>query len=461
MKITSYQEAREYLESFIKPHIFQKVTNDTYPFTPLDRMQAFLKLLDNPQEKFKSVLVTGTSGKGSTAYLLSRMLTLANYKTGLTTSPHLQKINERMQINGEQISDEALVNLVNKIQPAIEKMKEGIMGELSYFEILLALAFLHFAKEKVAIAIVEVGLEGKYDGTNVLHPLLIILTNISLDHIELLGPTIQAITKEAVSAIKHNKTGEGIVITAARQVSVLRILERKCKETHNRLVRIDQDFNYLIKRQGENGSLFDFKNNAGQYGNLQLSLIGNYQVENATLAIEAVLCLEEYGFSISEMFIRKALSAAFFPGRFEIVNIQQKEKKYTVILDGAHNSAKMKAFTSALEEYFQQRKKIIIISFKKNKKITSMLNTVLKVADAVIVTEFHATVDTEKNAAMDENSILREIKQILKQRNMEYRTIPYLKNALEEAYDSAKTNDSFIVVTGSLYLVGEARDILI
>lgn len=179
---------------------------------PLERTRALLDLLGNPQNKFPSVLIGGTAGKGSTAYLISHILTTAGYKTGLTISPHLQKINERIQINNQQISDEKFVKLLNFVIPAIEDMK-GIsvglanpdlapQGAPSYFEILIAMAFLYFAQNKVDIAVVEVGMGGEFDATNTLYPLVAVLTNVSLDHTNVLGGTVQKIARTKVGIIK-------------------------------------------------------------------------------------------------------------------------------------------------------------------------------------------------------------------------------------------------------------------
>src|SRR3989338_6269163 len=205
MKIRSYEEAIRYLEGFIGKVIFKVDKATLKHYDPLERMRTLLSLLDNPQNRFQSVLVGGTSGKGSTSYLISHILTTAGYKTGLTLSPHLQKVNERLQINGEQISDTKFTDLVNFITQIITQMKKMSVGAPSYFEILIAMAFKYFADQKVDIAVVEVGMGGEFDATNTLYPLIAVLTNVGLDHTNILGNTVEKIARTKAGIIKKNQ----------------------------------------------------------------------------------------------------------------------------------------------------------------------------------------------------------------------------------------------------------------
>src|SRR3990167_1708971 len=202
MQIKSYEAAVKYLESFIGKVVFNIDPKSIKLHPPLDRMRVLLPLLGNPQNKFKSILVGGTSGKGSTAYLISHILTTAGYKTGLTISPHLQRVNERLQINGKKISDKKFVELLVSMIRIIELMKSMKVGEPSYFEILIAMAFLYFVQEKVDIAVVEVGMGGEFDATNTLYPLIAVLTNVSLDHTNVLGNTVEKIARTKVGIVK-------------------------------------------------------------------------------------------------------------------------------------------------------------------------------------------------------------------------------------------------------------------
>ncbi len=567
MQIKSYEEAVKYLESFIGKIRYRIGPEFLKHHDPLERMRVLLNLLDNPQDKFKSVLVGGTSGKGSTAYLISHILETAGYKTGLTISPHLEKVNERLQINGREISDENFTRMVSSIVRYSELMKKSKVGEPSYFEILVALAFLYFVKEKVDIAVVEVGMGGEFDATNTLYPLIAVLTNVSLDHTNVLGKTVQKIARTKGGIIKgsphplndssspnleqpfslarantsnhesedalfkssfrgetrpiklpHIKAPRELiqdlfVVTGVKQPSVIKIVEGRCKEVGAKLHRLGKDFKFEIKKENLEGSVFDFwssskaESQVRKYvlGSLSLSLLGKYQVENASLAIETVLELRKFGLAVSEEHIKEGLKTAFFPGRFEVINTNSKgsphplndssalnsdrrlsfarqhiskskvskesfkssfregarPRHFTLVLDGAHNPTKMKAFVSGLTKLFPKEKKVFIVGFKNDKDIRGMLKEIIKVVDYIIATEFHGKTDvivrSSKNA-LNLKSLILNLKS-----NAKVFVERDSRMALEKAINiSARQYDNtIIIVTGSLYLVGEIRSCII
>lgn len=448
MEIRTYQEALSYLDSFITPVVFKKIENPS--FDPLGRMRTLLKLLGNPEKKFKSIVVSGTSGKGSTAYFTSHILATSGYKTGFTISPHLQKVNERLQINGIEISDKEFVKMVTSMIHIIEVMKKTKVGAPSYFEILLAMAFKYFSEQKVDIAVVEVGLEGKYDATNILLPLLVVLTNISLDHTQILGDTVEKIAEEAVSVIKHS-----VVVSGVSQKSVLDIVEKKCGETNARLLLLGKDFEFKIKKTGLEGSIFDFMSPGKTLEDLKLAMVGKFQLENASMAIEAVLNLKKFGFKIFENHIIKALKTAFFPGRFEVINYTLDAKRYTLLLDGAHNPAKMQAFIKSLKTFYPKERKVFVVAFKEDKSIKEMLEEIMPVADAIIFTKFSIKTEVKVKASMGMESIRHYVECIKYKKIAETIYEEDAKKALEKALEM---KPELIVVTGSLYLVGEIRN---
>lgn len=485
MKITTYTQARTYLENFISFTIYQRSDANRILKDPLERMRVLLSLLDNPQEKFKSILIGGTSGKGSTAYLTSHILRTAGYKTGLFIKPHLHKINERIQLNGLAIDDKQLVTLLNKVIPAVNQMETMRAGQPSYFEILVAMAFLYFAQEKVDIAVVEVGMGGEYDATNTLYPLISVITNVSLDHTEFLGDTVEKIAKTKAEIIKKVKSEERrvkskklIVITAAKQESVKKIIEDRSKKVDATLYQLGKDFHYQIKKTDIHGSVFTFSEK-GYKSEFHISLIGDYQVENASLALEIVFNLVQFGFPLSDLSIQNALQTASFPGRFEIINYKLKNSStllafhFRLILDGAHNPEKMYSFLKSLRTLFPQQKKIFVVAFKKSKDITAMLKEIIPVADYLILTEFHATTDMAKNESMKISNISRRggiprlrgqysISNTKTKNKIIIDSDKNSKNAFEKALEIAKKEPgAIIIVTGSLYLVGEVRSILI
>lgn len=506
MKITTYKEAVDYLENFIGKSIYRIDSEYLKHHDPLEKTRALLNLLGNPQNKFASVLIGGTAGKGSTAYLISHILTNAGYKTGLTISPHLQKINERIQINNKQISNAKFVELASSIVRTIELMKKTKVGGPSYFEILIAMAFKYFCDQEIDIAVVEVGMGGEYDSTNTLYPLVAVLTNVNLDHTNILGKTVQKIARTKVGIIKGLRIRDkGLinnssliihylpVVTGIKQPSVIKIIEERCEKVGANLFRLGKDFDFRTKRENYHGSVFDttiLGDRIKKLYNLQLSLLGRHQVENASLAIETVLQLEKFGLKVSEENIRKALKTAFFPGRFEVIPCHPKfisgsfspspvpsplegegqgegkmlkqvqhDNEATLILDGAHNPTKMKAFLSTLKKLYPKSPKIFVIAFKSDKNIKGMLRQILRVADKIIITEFHGVTDMSKKASADALDIKNQILKIKKDTGVTVEKDS--KKALAKALAIKQFNNSAIViVTGSFYLVGEVRDYL-
>lgn len=505
--ITTYKEAREYLEQFIPFIVNHRIEPDSKKaHNQLARMKYLLKLLDNPQQNYPSAVVSGTSGKGSVCYLISNMLTNANYKTGLTLSPHLQRITERIQIGDNRraeasaknadcsqednqailpITNEEFILLLNEMVPIIEKMRKTTYGTPSYYEIILGMALVTFRNKEVDIAVVEVGLEGRYDATNLIDPLIFVLTNISLDHTNILGDTVDKIAKEATFRIKDLKPFRNrnpLVVAGVTQKSVITLLEKRCIRYSAALTRLHKDFDYKVKNETRNGVRFDFFRKGSstlKQKNVFVSLLGGYQAENASIALEVVEKLKSFGFKIAASDIRNGLSSAVFPGRFEIVQFSQNpilpglgKKKYTIVLDGGHNPVKIASFLHALEKIYPKRKKIFVIGFKKNKNVKRMLKDIIKNADMLIVTKFTVSMDWGKNIGMDVKTIEKQLKRI-KGTNIEITYEQNVRNALAKALtkcysknvgqknSSLRSGDEpLIVVTGSLYLLGEVRELL-
>ncbi len=468
MGIQTYSEARAYLEELIKPIPYKKVEDTLTSYNPLDRMRTLLALFNNPEKKFTSVQVSGTSGKGSTAYLLSHMLTAAGYKTGFTLSPHLLSITERFQINEQNIPEKVFISLVNELVPVVMKMKKMEVGEPTYFEALMALTFLHFAHEQVDIAVIEVGLEGRFDGTNTLDPLVFILTNISLDHVEFLGDTEEKIAREAIGAVEGKvqtsslkllEKNVPVVITGVTQPSVQQIVRDVCDNETLRVRMLGHEFLYRVKKVTDGEVIFDFRSDEVHMDDLSLSLTGEYQASNATLALEAVCALKEYGFSVSDEIVRNALKTAHFSGRFEKNNYTLNANTYTLILDGAHNPAKIDAFVRSLQKIYPQEKYIVIFGCKKHKDITQMLTILAPVVDTLIVTRYYTTTDAAKNSSMTVSDVLSQVAETEVFNHV--LSAETIHDAFVIATETCKQNNMKIIVTGSLYLVGEMKQELI
>lgn len=439
--IKTFKEAELFLYSLIRPTTFARIEADSILIDPLERMRILLEHLGDPHKSYPSIHVSGTSGKGSTAYFISQILKEAGYKTGLTISPHLEKVSERIFIDGEVLTDGEFVQYLQEIEPVVEKMRKSKIGAPSYFEVLIACAFLSFQRAKIDIAVVEVGLEGRFDATNVLTPLVGVLTNISLDHTAILGSTVELIATEAVSFIS-----EGMhLVTGVTQPTLQRIITDAVHSKKITASFLGKDFDYEIVSSNNNGSIFSWIHGKIRSDNIEVSLPGLFQIDNATLAIEAVSQLED--FVVSGENVRFALANSYFPGRFEIIN-------KNIILDGAHNQAKMNGFLTSLREYYKNTKKIFILSFKKQKEIDVMIDNIIPLADEVILTKFSTPTDTDYLAAIEP----QVIESVFKKKG--YRKNIVLTDSVPEAVQIAKEKlkeDTLVIFTGSLYLVGEAR----
>ena len=425
----------------------------------LFRMECLVKFLRNPQNSFKSIHVGGTSGKGSTATIIASILS-TKYKTGLHTSPHLVRVNERFRIltktqnsninsnsrlkiqknNTEEISDEEFVDLVQEIKPAALEMEKSHVGAPSYFEIITAMAFLYFKKQKVEIAVIEVGMGGRWDATNVIKPEVAVLTNVGLDHTEILGETVEEIAKDKVGIIKPGVQ----VVTGVKQATVIELVELTSKNHELRMSLLGKVFSYKINNISENGSYFDYFGELN-YKNLFIPMLGEHQVENSVLAIRAV---EELG-GFSEEEIGNGLKNAFMPGRLEIVR-----KNPLILLDGAHNPDKMRALVESIKIIWPGKKVKLIMAIKEDKKADEILKLVLPISSEIILTRFESLLDQGKVISYSP----RELRTLIEKCgfNGVVQIIDDFKKAVETAKKSADPTD-IILVTGSLYLVGKVR----
>lgn len=442
MTIQTYQQAKEYIESYIGTN-FPK----TYG-VGLNRIKHFLELLENPQNKYPTVHIGGTSGKTSTSTMLAAILQQAGYKTGLHISPHLEDMRERMQINGQLMPEAAFCKRVTNLMPVLEQMKQSQFGPPSYFEILLALTFQYFAEEKVAIAVIEVGLGGTLDGTNVINPLTAILTNVSLDHTEILGDTVEQIATDKVGIFK-----KGIeVISGVTQPSVRQIVIDKANAVGCHLQLLNQDFHYEVTQKNGQAMLI-ITYNSGKTTTVKVHDDRTYQAQNCALAVVAAKTLLKHGFAISDQVISQALSQLTVPGRLEVFERQTTDhQRLTIILDGAHNPAKMEALVSSLKKLYPGKKFLFVIGVKKDKKKEEMLALMEPIAKRFYFTQFLQTTDFGKAMAIEPT----ELESLV---TVEHEVIPNSRQALTKALNEA-TEADIVCVTGSLYLVGELRPLL-
>lgn len=318
----------------------------------LENITKFLDKIGRPQDRFRSIHIAGTNGKGSTAAYIESILGRAGYRTGIFTSPHLVDYRERIKINGRQISREYITAFVNRHKYFISR------NRVTFFEVCTALAYCYFADKKVDVAVIETGLGGRLDATNTLTPILSIITDISLDHTNILGNSLKRIAYEKAGIVK-----EGVPVLAGIMKPEPRIeIARVCGER-------EAPFSYLRKCHFSHNSYpfkFDYHHDSLKLSRLQSSLPGNHQIANAALSVLTVELLRGKGFQIDKKSIRDGLRKTYWPGRFQTI---KSSKKPTIILDVGHNPAGIKAMVSCFKEIYPGKKADVIIGFVRNKDL--------------------------------------------------------------------------------------------
>ncbi|MBI3366855.1 hypothetical protein HY041_04490, partial [Candidatus Roizmanbacteria bacterium] len=378
----NYSEVLEYLDTFIpKKRLLHTGENG------ITRTKYLLELLDNPQEKMNIVHVAGTSGKGSTAYLTSQLLGAHGFKVGFQVSPHLVDLRERFQLNNALISKELFVKYFNEIVPAVERARETQWGMLTFFEVCVCLAFNIFYKEKVDYTVMETGLGGLYDATNTVRNRnkLALLTKIGFDHQNVLGYTLSAIASQKAGIIQTGNT----VITFQQKPRVMKVFYSQCKTKKSLLTVLKKERNFKNINISKAGILFNYEYKNLLLKNLEVGLIGEYQAENASLALTALYELgKRDNFSIDKSKIRETLEHIRFGGRGEI----HMTKYHDVIIDGAHNPQKMKAFITAIHKLYPNKNFDFLIAFSQGKNqiqtLRGMLEQIVPLAHHIVITSF-------------------------------------------------------------------------
>ncbi len=372
--------------------------------------------------------IAGTNGKGSVAAMLSAVLSQAGYPVGLYTSPHLVSMRERFRLRDREIADDGLLHLINRVRAAVDE------AELpTFFEFVTAMAFLYFLEEKADPIILETGMGGRLDATNIVTPQVAVITNISRDHQDHLGQGLLAIAGEKAGVIKEGTP----LVTWARQTTVLDLLRRRCRELGAPLYQGGVDF----KTQGRGGVRFNYYGLEKDLAGLTLSLTGRHQYRNAAVALAVLELLEQRGFTIGEAAIREGLQHTSWPGRLERVAQDPR-----ILLDGAHNPAAALTLAQALKRAHNGRL-LLVMGIMADKEVDTILARLLPLAQTVIFTQpqyFRSatTADLARRAAPY---------------NLEIIQVPRVREAIRRAQTLAGPDDR-IVITGSLFTVGEAKE---
>ena len=335
----------------------------------LNKIHSLLKELENPHTKYRTIHIAGTNGKGSTSAMMESILTSAGYKTGLFTSPHLVNISERIRCNGEEINKDDLVKYIERIQPLIKKYK------CTFFEAITAIALLYFADQKVDVAVIEVGLGGRLDATNVINPLISIITNISIDHTKQLGKNRKQIALEKAGIIKP----DSVCITNSRYKNVTEVFNSICKDLDVEHINIADLLKTKNIHAGENFTSLDMSINGSVYPQLKLSLLGEHQIQNAALSVAAANIINAKFFPIKIEDIYHGLLDVKWPGRLQTISYNPK-----IVIDVAHNPNGISFLIKSIRTIFKYERLIVVFGVCKDKKYETMVKNIASVADIFI-----------------------------------------------------------------------------
>jgi dihydrofolate synthase/folylpolyglutamate synthase len=401
----------------------------------LENIRTLLSLVGNPEQGLKAVHVTGTNGKGSVCAYIASVLQHAGYRTGLYTSPHLVRFNERIQVDSVPIADADLLRLWEAIQPAMKEMDgERAVNRPTFFEVTTALAFQYFRERAVDDAAIEVGMGGRFDATNVLESRVGVVARVGLEHTEHLGRTVDRIAREKAGIIKAGSR----VVTVEQ--GALPVIETRCRELGVPLTVVGRDVTMERVSQDLSGQRLRVR---GAFGELDVStpLLGSFQVENVGLAVAALTELRKTGIEVPDAAIAKGLAATRWPARFQVVR-----KDPLVIIDGAHNGPAAAALASAYAEIFPHRKCLLVAGILADKDLVSIASSLGPLADRVVACrpKSHRAYHPEEVASAFRGFAPTEV-------------VPSVADAIDRALAQA-TKEDLVLITGSIYTAGEALE---
>ncbi len=436
----TYEQAIEFIFRRIN---YERIAGGAYAADlKLDRMRQLLALLGNPQDRIPAVHIAGTKGKGSTAVMAAEILAAAGHRTGLFTSPHLTAFEERMVVDGASPSPAHLTDLANRLVGAVDEIDRRSNGcGPTYFELATALAWLYFLDRGAEIAVLEVGLGGRLDATNVCRPLVCVITNISRDHTNILGSTLAQIAREKAGIVK---TGVP-VLSGVADGPAGDVIDEVCRTAGSPLFRLGTHIHYA-PAEGAEGAI-DVQTPWGRVHDAPVPLRGTHQRANAALAIAAAAALRDQGFPSATKAVLAGLSAVRWPARIEVVG-----ERPTVIVDAAHNWASAEALVRTIEEQFPSHRRILVFAATRDKDVSGMLRLFLPRFDSVILTQYQTNprcVTVDELAALVQATAMRPC---------------HAAGDAAAAWRLAQhlsAPEDLICVTGSFFIAAELREVIL
>jgi len=435
----SYQQAIDYLFARTDYEKQERLRYNVTTFN-LNRMQKLLSLLGNPHKKIHTVHIGGTKGKGSTATMLARMLEANGYNVGLYTSPHVVHLHERITINSKMISDSEMCGLLNRVYTPVENMSKT--DPLTFFEIMTALAFMHFVDKAVDIAVIETGLGGRLDSTNVIRPKVVGITSLSIDHQHLLGDTIDSIAKEKAGIFKRGVP----IVTVQQEPSAMRVLKSQATAVKAPLsvTGSDIDFSHRFETSREHGphTRICLTTPTSKFEHLRVPLHGKHQAINCGLALAMLDKLKSAGYKIDNGKAAQGLHKVSLAGRMEMIWDDPR-----IMIDAAHNAASIQALIHAIGQNIPYDSMVVIFGCNNDKDVRGMLEKLQYGADKVVFTRSNSP------KAMSPEDLAEIYTEIC---GKMYQTAASLPQALQLA-KSAVSKEDLICITGSFYLIGQAK----
>jgi dihydrofolate synthase/folylpolyglutamate synthase len=433
----NYSQAEEYLNSFVN---YEQIPGISYaqPGYSLRHVEELLNRMGDPQLAARTVHIAGTKGKGSVAAMIAQVLSDSGYRTGLYVSPHLHTLRERISVDGSLISEAEFATAMAEIKPFIESMRQDTaFRQLTYFEALTALTFAYFKKKRVGFQVLEVGLGGRLDATNVAKPIVCIITPISLDHTQILGNSLEEIAREKAGIIKPGCW----VVLSPQPEEAASVITDICREKAAKVVQVGEDVTWhKIDGDLRHQSLaVEGRTSKYQVG---IPLLGDFQLENAAAAVAALEILASEGFAISAADIAQGIARVKWPGRFQIL-----QHHPTVLVDGAHNVASMKGLVSNIKSYFANKRIFLVFGTSCDKDIPGIINELVALSPQVIVTQ------TTHSRAASLSTLAVEFSK----RGIEPEIRETTSEAISRALSLADSTD-IICVIGSLFVAAEALD---